>query len=729
MIAFMSRFPIGSQFTLAVVLLATCPLVFSSALHTVSLLFENDGNWEQFGNRSSALLIYDAVSSNDALAICDSFNETLLSPNELSEYVSTFRYFRFPRSLLIPNTPPNSSVSQKLLYLQHLGQFNGESEFWVAAPDSSVTPVASTPSLSGTSGTSTNQSDANLPVLCSNSAAFTSQVDTDFSTSPRTNVTSNGIVFTGVRDHMTFRFMGVPYAAPPLDSLRFQYPERWDGTHVDATGCKYHYFPCTRLFWLSNSLDQPACLQFGFFANNDLGLNPWGTSEDCLYLNVYTTYIPSSTSASPEQLRPVSFVRTQKLSLPTNQNPNKPLRFWIHGGGNTSGTGSDSTFDGASLATRGDVVVVTINHRLNIFGFLGLNSSTIPGNYGMADKIAALQWVQDHIADFGGDPERVTIFGQSAGGSSVVDLLKSPKAAGLFQRAISESGGAGSSKTPAQASAAYLPVLAPFCKTNSTGTAFLQCLQALPAETLLGVTSVASSWTTIIDGVYALDTAVHQMGLGPSAVNSVPFLLGFMPEEGQSLLGTAIAPSDTNFTRDLVTAVDNATINAYTDWHLTCPAENMIASALGSQAFPALYVYTMQHAYGLNYFNPYDLCTFPVGTIQPYYRCHSGDLYQVFGTYYLFDQPVRVPQDIAFTALIQDLWTTFARTGNPNPDQDDLAARGPAYESTLQILQEANWIWQAYDTVTMSRASLDYPNLANLQGLPDAANGRCAVVS
>ncbi|KIK54216.1 hypothetical protein GYMLUDRAFT_48881 [Collybiopsis luxurians FD-317 M1] len=670
---------------LAFVILASWTLVLSSTTHTVSLLFENDANWEQFSNRSSALLIYDATSFSDAEAICEEFNETLLAPGDLVD------------------------ISNKLLYLKRLSQFQNESQFWIAGPN--FTEAIAVAPFSSSSLSPESDASIKLPFLCSNSAPFTSQVDTNFTTSPTTTVTSNGTTFTGTRDHMTFRFMGVPYASPPLGSLRFQYPERWDGSHVDATAF------------------QPACLQFGFFTNNDLGLNPWGISEDCLYLNVYTTYIPSSTSNSPEPLRPVLF--------------------WIHGGGNTSGTGDDETFDGGPLATRGDVVVVTINHRLNIFGFLGLNDSAIPGNYGMADKIAALQWVQDHIADFGGDPQRVTIFGQSAGGSSVVDLLKSPKAAGLFHGAISESGGAGSFVTPEQASAKYLPALEPFC--NSSGIELLQCLQALPAQTLLDITNVASSWTTIIDGVYAVDSAVHQMSLGPNTVNSVPFLLGFMPEEGQSLLETAIAPTDKNFTKDLVTAIGsakakavlgsglwtisedftvyNATINAYTDSHLTCPAETMISSASGSNAFPALYVYTMQHAYGLSYFDPYGLCTFPTGQIQPYYRCHSGDLYQVFGTYYLFDQPIRIPQDVFYTALVQDLWTAFARTGNPNPDQVDLAARGPAYESTLQILRQTQWVWEEYDNVTMRRASLDYPDLSILEGLPDAANGRCAVLT
>lgn len=216
--------------------------------------------------------------------------------------------------------------------------------------------------------------------------------------------------------------------------------------------------------------------------------------------------------------------------------------------------GSDETFDGGPLVSRGDVVIVTINYRLNIFGFLGLDDSIIPGNYAMADKIAALAWVKEHIAAFGGDPEKVTIFGQSAGGWSVVDLLKSPKATGLFHAAISQSGGSGTFTTyeavnemvgeflaypMSTASLMWFcflqrlgPFLSPLC--NGTGTVLLQCLQALPAETLLNVTNLAGSWNTVIDGVYALNSAVNQMALGPGAVNSVPFMLGFMPEEGQS---------------------------------------------------------------------------------------------------------------------------------------------------------------------------------------------------
>ncbi|KAJ4470222.1 alpha/beta-hydrolase [Lentinula aciculospora] len=650
----------------------------------VSLLFENDGNWEDLDNRASALLFYDPETLEIASQICQRFNETLFKDENLPD------------------------VQDKLFYLKYKGEFDEHTKFWVVSSStdriSAIAPFTSEPS---TSGVDTSQK---FPFLCSNSAPLTSQVDTDFSSLPKTNVISNGTVFTGVRDHLTFRFMGVPYASPPTGSLRFQYPEQWNGTYVNATGF------------------QPACLQFGSFANNEEGLNPWGISEDCLFLNIYTSYIPSSS-------QPV---------------PLRPVLFWIHGGGNLNGMGSDETFDGGPLVSRGDVVVVTINYRLNIFGFLGLNDSAIPGNYAMADKIFALRWVKEHIADFGGDPDKVTIFGQSAGGWSIVDLLKSPKATGLFHAAISQSGGSGTFTTAEAVYETVEPFLSPLCHLNVTGAELLKCLQVLPADILLNITNFASSWSTVIDGIYALDSAVNQMALGPDAVNSVPFMLGFMPEEGQSLLGNTILPNATDFNQSLINAVGstlaedvlqsglwtinefhvyNATINVYTDWFLTCPAENMITAASNSNAFPAIYVYSMQHAYGLSFYDPYHLCTFPVGNPQPYYRCHSGDLYEVFGTYHIFSEPLRIPADISYTNLVQDLWANFARMGDPNPDLADLEARGPAYESTLRLLKETKWVWPVYDNESMQMASLEYPELMTVRGLPDDLNKKCVVIT
>jgi len=152
-----------------------------------------------------------------------------------------------------------------------------------------------------------------------------------------------------------------------------------------------------------------------------------------LYLNVYTPFIPSNTS------------NTSQL---------KPVLYWIYGGANINGIGSDATFDGGPLVSRGDVVVVTINYRVNIFGFLALNDGVVTGNQALGDKIIGLEWVKENIAAFGGDPNRVLIFGQSAGGWSIIDLLKSPKAAGLFHTAVIHSGGSSTFRTQEQAAAA-----------------------------------------------------------------------------------------------------------------------------------------------------------------------------------------------------------------------------------------------------------------------------------
>ncbi|KAJ7352027.1 alpha/beta-hydrolase [Mycena albidolilacea] len=659
------------------ILLVAGSLVHANANPAVSLLFQNDGNWTDYGNLPSALLFYDAVTYDEAVATCKAQHETLLSSTSLK------------------------ALTKQFTYLEYLKDTTRTTKYWVSTGDTTQERFCNTPL--GSSQLSQAHETQKLPFLCTNSAPHTTQVDTDFSESPKTNVTSNGVVFTGTRDHLTFRFMGIPYAQPPVGPLRFRYPQPWNGRAVDATFFK------------------PVCLQFGPFGSNDLGLMPWGTSEDCLTLHIFTPYIPSSKSSK---------------SAPAL----KPVMFWIHGGGNVQGTGEDATFDGGSLVSRTDSVVVTINHRLNIFGYLGLDD-TVKGNYGIADKIAALQWVHDNIAAFGGDPERVMIFGQSAGGASVIDLIKTPKAHGLFSSAISQSGGAGEMQTYTTAAAAVVPELNAYC--NSTGAARLTCLQALPAETLLNITNAVPKWMGVLDGVYVPKDTVSQVSQGPSSVNSVPFIVGFLPEEGQSLLGTTISPNMTDFDPATLVGADigakvlasglwsvggsftpyNATIHVATDSLFICPAAEMITAAAAAHTFPSLHVYEMQRAYPLSYYNPYGLCTFPVGDAeQPYYRCHSGDLYEVFGTYHIFAQPIRNARDIGYTTLIQDMWASFARTGNPNPPRAYLEARG--YQSTLDAL--GRWTWPEYTADKPDIGRLQYPSPAT-GPLPDVA--QCKVIN
>jgi para-nitrobenzyl esterase len=195
-------------------------------------------------------------------------------------------------------------------------------------------------------------------------------------------------------------FLGIPYARPPIGKLRFhppEPPEKWDQVR-----------PAKKF---GTSSLQGSHHIIGFAAEGPVG-------EDCLYLNIFT---------------------------PRADQKKRPVLFWIHGGGFTHGTGDSPIYNGRFLAERGDVVVVTINYRLGILGYLYLGNYGgkewgASANCGQLDQIAALKWVRDNIEAFGGDPGNVTIFGESAGAAAVVTLMAMPSAKGLFQRAIAQSG-------------------------------------------------------------------------------------------------------------------------------------------------------------------------------------------------------------------------------------------------------------------------------------------------
>ena len=199
-------------------------------------------------------------------------------------------------------------------------------------------------------------------------------------------------------------FRGLPFARPPVGPLRFrppEPPEPWSGVRDAARF-------------------GPSASQNGALVGPLMSLGISRTGEDCLYLNVWT---------------------------PAADRGRRPVLVWIHGGAFVLGSGSQMLYDGATLARRGDVVVVTVNYRLGALGFLRLRDrfgERLPasGNEGLLDQVAALEWVRDEIAAFGGDPGSVTIFGESAGAMSCATLLGMPRARGLFHRAILQSGAA-----------------------------------------------------------------------------------------------------------------------------------------------------------------------------------------------------------------------------------------------------------------------------------------------
>lgn len=218
----------------------------------------------------------------------------------------------------------------------------------------------------------------------------------------QTKVTTRAGIVDGSYENGLYVFKGIPYAAPSVGKLRWLPPQPvkpWKGSRQTK----------------GYGADCPQNLMKAAFAISN---SEYTQNEDCLYLNIWS---------------------------PGLDNARRPVMVWIHGGGFQRGSGSQAIFDGSILAKRGDVVIVTINYRLNVFGFLRLNEVTggkIPstGNEGLLDQIAALKWVRDNIEAFGGNPDNVTVFGESAGAISIGCLLAMPSARGLFHKAMLQSG-------------------------------------------------------------------------------------------------------------------------------------------------------------------------------------------------------------------------------------------------------------------------------------------------
>ena len=314
--------------------------------------------------------------------------------------------------------------------------------------------------------------------------------------------TLEGVYDSGIRI-----FRGVPFAQPPVGELRWQAPQPvqpWEGVQkADTFG--------------------PRAMQRFIFS--DMNFRSDGVSEDCLYLNVWT---PAKNDGSRNDGSPSADERL-------------PVLVYFYGGGFIAGDGSEYRYDGESMARQG-IVTVTVNYRLNVFGFLAHPELTqaspqqASGNYGLLDQAAALQWVHDNIAAFGGDPERVTIAGESAGSFSVSAQMASPLSRDLIAGAIGESG-----------SLLGNQLLSPLAEAEQNGVKFAQLvdaasladLRAMSAEALLEATAHpdAPRFAAVIDGYFLPRSPQEIYAAGEQA--DVPLLLGWNSEESsyRGLLG------------------------------------------------------------------------------------------------------------------------------------------------------------------------------------------------
>jgi len=463
-------------------------------------------------------------------------------------------------------------------------------------------------------------------------------------------------------------FRGIPFARPPVGELRFRAPrplDSWSGVRdTTSVGPRAMQVP-NRAFeaLFGRPPKQPPI------------------DEDCLNLNVWT---------------------------PGLEGGPRPVMVWIHGGGFTIGAGSEPLYNGGLLASRGDVVVVTINYRLGAFGFLYMpdfadREGKPCTNFGMLDQVAALEWVRDEIAAFGGDPGNVTLFGESAGAMSIGALMASPRASGLFRRAILQSGAAHNALSIDQAQANT----AAFAEALGLEELTAARLRIIPAEDILRAQSSMEAsdrestregqamglrFQPVIDGYFLREKPIDAIRAGLS--KDVSLLIGTTAEEwklfaamwpalakisedeaarrigwlissdGDAGRGRAMlqAYRDARKARGEMTERFELFVAVQTDYMFRIPADRLAESQ--ATHLPQVF------AYRFDWRSP--IADGALGA------CHALDLPFVFGTHRLVPAFVgEGPDADALATTVSDAWVAFARTGNPSTD----ALHWPAFDA------------------------------------------------
>ncbi|XP_031196984.1 acylcarnitine hydrolase-like isoform X2 [Mastomys coucha] len=446
-------------------------------------------------------------------------------------------------------------------------------------------------------------------------------------------------------------FLGIPFAKPPVGPLRFAPPEApepwsgvWDGTSEPAK-----------------------CLQNDDIMNVDglktikMVMPPFSMSEDCLYLNVY----------APAH---------------ANESSNLPVMVWLHGGALIMGMAS--MHDGSRLAAIEDVVVVTTQYRLGILGFYSTGDEHARGNWGFLDQNAALRWVQQNIANFGGNPDSVTLFGQSAGGTSVSFHVLSPMSQGLFHRAIMESG------------VALLPIFISnstemiFTKVEnlsgcetSNSEALVHCLRSKSEAEILAINKAFRFMPAVVDGKFL---PRHPKELLASAdFHPVPSIIGVNNNEYGWLLPTVFRfyPTIKKLTRRNLQAIMKITteqmmlppecgallIEEYLrdtkdPWTLQMQFIEMIGDFL--IIIPALQVACFQRYHAPVYFYEFQHRSSFLKYFRPSHvkADHGDELYLIFGSFFWGTKFDFTAEEKVLSRKMMKYWANFARHGNPNSE-------------------------------------------------------------
>ena len=447
-------------------------------------------------------------------------------------------------------------------------------------------------------------------------------------------------------------YKGIPFAAPPAGNLRWKAPQpaaKWDGVRAaDRFGnACFQNEGHSRLPWTEPYMEQGPI------------------SEDCLYLNVWT-------AAKSDRER-------------------RPVMVYIYGGGFNEGAGSVAVYDGTQLATQG-VVIVNMNYRVGVLGFLvhpelaKESEHGVSGNYGLLDQIAALQWVHKNIAAFGGDPDRVTIFGQSAGALSVYDLMQSPLAKGLFVRGIAESG-------PGLLGANLLGGAITMSAREQTavkwaeakGAHSLADLRAMPPAQLYAPAGanvqappnspVADGWLLPAAGVapppnevpILLGMVADDFGVTPTQPGQKPTVASFQSQQRQKYGELAdeffkLYPAATD--DDVLSVEKDATRDQ-------CRVSIDLWSANQLKASPKIYTYFFDRP-------------IPWPEHPEFQAFHTSEVTYVFRNLGIVDRPWQ-PVDHQLADKVSSYWMNFARSGDPN---DKGLAQWPAYDPSAHVTME-----------------------------------------
>ncbi|EGG13274.1 putative cholinesterase [Cavenderia fasciculata] len=463
-------------------------------------------------------------------------------------------------------------------------------------------------------------------------------------------------------------FYGIPFTEPPIGNLRWASPvpkTSW-GPQGGVWNATY---------------ERPGCPQQ---CNLPSGVCPEFQTEDCLYLNVYTPPFDNSNGNNPTPL---------------------PVMVFIPGGRFEMGGGSTPLYDGAVFVNRTNVILVTINYRLGVLGFLV--TPQLKGNYGFQDQLVALQWVQDNIKSFGGDPSQVTVFGQSAGGTSSAIHLVSPKSTNLLSKIIIESN---PWSLPVKTVDESIDLAEKFAKDIGCNVDDTSCLLSQSVDSILVAQNTSENsfnvfhplltflpWTPVVDGDIIPDQPLALLEKGQ--FNKVPTMIGTVHDEALIFVASISEHiSELEFRAGLVdifglgNSIDIAKqyssyINSSTDYMLllstigtdyifVCPTRNAVRS-IAAESVP-VFQYQFQHVSSFNvYGNVFPQCANSV--------CHGLELPYVFDTVTSSGSFEFTPQEQQLSYDLIDYWTNFAKSGNPNgpvPVSDPSLPAWPMYTSS-----------------------------------------------